>query len=108
MTETMFLVLAGAAVTYVWRGLGVLLATRIDADGAIAQWVGCVSYALLAALISRMIILPTGDFAETSLLSRLAAVAVGVALVLVLRRNLLWPVMAGTAVFWGMERVLGS
>ena len=106
MTETLFLVLAGAAVTYVWRGLGVVLATRIEADGAFAQWVGCVSYALLAALISRMIILPTGDMAETNLISRLAAVTVGVALVFVLRRNLLWPVLAGTAVFWGVERVL--
>ena len=55
------LVLLSAAATYFWRGLGVLLSARIDPEGPIFQWVTCVSYAMLAGLISRMIILPLGS-----------------------------------------------
>jgi hypothetical protein len=34
------------AATYFWRGLGALLSARINPQGAVFQWVSCVSYAM--------------------------------------------------------------
>ena len=90
-------ILVGAIVTYAWRGLGVLLSGRIDPDGPLFAWSASVAYALLAALIARMIVLPRGDLADTADLDRL--LAAGMALVcffLLTRRNVLVSVAAGS------------
>ncbi len=78
------ILLASALATYVWRALGVLVAGRIDPDGPVFEWVGCVAYALLAGLTARMILLPIGALQATDLGCRLIAVALAV---LVLRRS---------------------
>ena len=93
------LVLLSAAATYFWRGLGVLLSARIDPEGPIFQWVTCVSYAMLAGLISRMIILPLGSLAEAPLTDRLVAVGVAFAVFFAWRRKVLPGVTAGVLAF---------
>ena len=95
-----WLVLLGAiAATYVWRGLGVVLATRIDPNGAVFQWVGCVSYAMLAGLIARMTILPLGALAEAPLWVRLLAMAVAFFMFFAAGRRMFPAVFAGVAAF---------
>jgi len=89
-------VLGGAAVTYLWRFLAVLLAGRIDPEGALFDWVGCVAYALLAGLVARMILLPIGPLAEVPLGARLAAVVVAASIFFLTRRNMLLGLGAGT------------
>ncbi len=86
----------GALVTYFWRFLGVLLSGRIDAGSLMFQWVGAVSYALLAALIARMIVLPLGPPLDATPLSyRLAATVIALAVFFATRRNLLLGVLGG-------------
>jgi branched-subunit amino acid transport protein len=93
-----WLVIAAAALaTYAWRAVGVLLSGRIDVDGAAFRWISAVAYALLAALIARMIVLPIGPVAATDLVDRLAATAAAVAIFLFTRRNLLLGVASGAA-----------
>lgn len=87
----------GAVATYVWRGLGVLLSGRIDPEGPVFRWVGCVAYAVLAGLIARMILLPVGSLATTPLLSRVAAAGAALLIFYVARRNLLLAVVVGGA-----------
>jgi branched-subunit amino acid transport protein len=87
----------GIVATYFWRGLGVALARRIKAEGALIDWVGCVAYALLAGLIARMIILPVGPIAEIPLAERGIAVACGIAAYFLARKNILVGVLVGTA-----------
>jgi branched-subunit amino acid transport protein len=86
---------AGAAITYFWRGLGIAMAGRLRPNGRVMDWIGCVAYALLAGLISRMIVVPIGPLAETTLTVRLASVAIALAMFLALRRNVLLGVVAG-------------
>jgi branched-subunit amino acid transport protein len=94
-----WLVIAAAALaTYAWRAVGVLLSGRIDVDSAVFRWVSAIAYALLAALIARMIVLPIGPVATTALVDRLGAVAAAVAIFLLSRRNLLVGVAVGAAV----------
>ena len=91
-----FVVMIVAAVaTYFWRGLGVALSGRINPNGAVFEWVACVAYALLAALIARMIVLPVGPLEQTALAARVAAAVIALAIFFATRRNLAAGVVAG-------------
>jgi branched-subunit amino acid transport protein len=91
------LMTVGAAATYFWRGLGVYLAGKINADGPVFGWVSAVAYALLAGLIARMIVLPVGPLEETALAHRLGAAILALAVFFLSRHNILLGVTAGCA-----------
>ena len=95
-------ILAAIALTYLWRGLGVAFATRIDPQGRTFRWVTCVSYAMLAGLISRMLLLPIGVLEASSLAHRLAALAVAFVVFFGLGRRLLVAVLAGVLAFMSL------
>ena len=97
------IILAGAAATYVWRGLGVALSGRIDPDGRAFEWAACIAYALVAALVARMIVMPTGPLAETPLADRLGAAALSRAVYFEAGRRRLWGVGVGVG-----ARTLGA
>ncbi len=95
--ETLWLIVLGcAAATFIWRLLGVVVVKKINPDGALFEWVTCVSYAMVAGLIFRMIIMPESRLAEVSLLVRCAAVAIAFAAYFGFRRMLLAGVLAGS------------
>ena len=98
MSETVMLVCAVAG-TYLWRALGVAFSARIEPDGALFRWVSCVSYAMLAALISRMTVMPLGSLAETPISFRLGAMAVAILVFFLARRGMLSGVVAGVGSF---------
>ncbi|HYD65888.1 AzlD domain-containing protein [Azospirillum sp.] len=89
---------AAAVVTYVPRALGVALSGRIDPNGAVFRWVGCVAYALLAGLIARMILLPVGPLQATGFAERTLAVAAALAAFCLVRRSVPVGVTVGTVV----------
>ena len=92
-------VAAAGLATYVWRALGVMLARRIDPDSAVFEWIGCVSYAMLAGLIARMLVMPAGALAETPLTDRLVATAAAFALFYLAGRSLLIATFGGVGLF---------
>ncbi len=96
------LLVMAIAATYFWRGLGALLSARIDPQGAVFQWVSCVSYAMLAGLIARMTVLPLGGLAETALFDRLAAMGLGFAVFYLTRQKILLGVAAGAGTFMAL------
>ena len=69
---------AGFAATYLWRALAVVAVTRIDPESDLLLWVRAVSTALVAALVMRMIIAPSGVLATIAVEHRFAAVAIGI------------------------------
>lgn len=87
--------LAAAIVTYAWRGLGVLLSGRLSPESRLFDWVSCIAYALLAALVARMIILPVGPLTETALGDRLAATALCVGAFFLMRQSVFAGSLAG-------------
>jgi len=58
-------------------------------------WVTCVSYAMVAGLIFRMIVMPESELAEVATAHRIAAVAIAFAAYFLLRRRLVAGVLAG-------------
>lgn len=93
--ELALVVLAAAAGTYLWRGLGVVLSGRVRTDGVLFQWVGCVAYAMIAGLVVRIVVLPTGTLAAAPMPDRIAACVLALAVYLLTRRNLFAGVGAG-------------
>ena len=83
------------AGTFVWRAFGVAVASRIDISGDLFQWFNCVAYAMLAGLITRVILLPSGTLAETPDFDRITAMAIGLIIYFIYKRNIF--VGTGTA-----------
>ncbi|MGI9319276.1 MAG: AzlD domain-containing protein [bacterium] len=98
-SELWIVVLGAIAATYLWRFLGTLFSYRIDPQGPLFQWITCVSFAMLAGLISRMVFIPVGPLTEVALWIRVTGIVVGLAVYFVARRQVLAGVGAGLSVF---------
>lgn len=78
-----WLVLLLTAVgTYFWRALGVLISGHINQESEIFRWLSAVTYAMVAALTFRLILLPVGLLAQIPLYVRIFAALVGMAIML--------------------------
>lgn len=105
----LWLLATGAALgTYACRGLGVLLSGRIGVDSELFRWVACVAYAMIAGLVARIIIMPAGIMADTTLPDRLLACVLGLAVYRLSRHNLLAGVASGALVLIGTGLLRGS
>jgi branched-subunit amino acid transport protein len=100
------ILLCGAA-TYVWRALAVAIGGRVSPDSEAFKLFSCIAYAMLAGLISRMVILPEGLLAEAPLSYRLIGIGAAVAVFFGLRRNLAAGVFAGVTVFASLITFVG-
>ena len=103
--ELLFLVAGAGLGTYLCRALGVLLSGRIDADSELFRWVACVAYAMIAGLVSRILIMPTGILAETAFAGRFAACLLALAAYKWSRHNLLVAVATGSLVLVAVQYV---
>ena len=63
--------IAACIGTYFWRGLGVYLSGKISQDGEVFKWLSAVTYAMVAALTLRIILLPVGLLATVPIYIRL-------------------------------------
>lgn len=97
--ELWLLMLACGAATYLWRGLGVLLSGRLNPQSAIFEWVSCVAYALVAGLIARIIVAPSGLLAQTALTDRLLTCVVAFVAYRLARRNMFVGLLCGAVFF---------
>ncbi|WP_428029897.1 AzlD domain-containing protein [Ancylobacter sp.] len=91
-------ILVGFLPNEVWRVLGVLFGRRIDPDSVWMQWVQAVATALLAAVVARLLLVPSGALVALPLWLRVGAVASGIAGFLVVRRSVLAGVLTAEAV----------
>ena len=101
------IVLACGAATFFWRALGVLVTRRINANGAFFRWITCVSYAMVAGLIFRMIMMPESELESVSLPIRVGAVAIAFGAYFLFKRRLVAGVLAGGLSLSGLVAWLG-
>lgn len=70
--DNMWWVLIAACLgTYICRAVGVKLSGHISTESEIFKWLSCVTYAMVAALTVRLIVMPTGLMATVPLWIRL-------------------------------------
>ncbi len=77
----LWIALLGACLgTYFCRAIGVLLSNSINQDSEIFRWLAAVTYAMVAALTIRLILMPLGLMATVPLWIRIliCALAIGV------------------------------
>lgn len=72
-----FIAIAGWLATDIWRWLGVLAGNRLRDDSEALNWVRAVATALVAGVIARLILYPTGVLEQSPLWLRIGAVAAG-------------------------------
>ncbi len=93
-----FIAIAGWLATDIWRWLGVLLGNRLVEDSVAMIWVRAVATALVAAVIARLILYPTGALEATPTALRVTAAAIGFAAFLVTGRRVVVGVLVSEAV----------
>ncbi|ADZ70255.1 AzlD domain-containing protein [Polymorphum gilvum] len=101
------IVVAGWLATDVWRWLGVLASGRLREDSEMLVWVRSVATALVAGVISKLILFPAGALDSTPLALRLGAAAAGMAAFFALRQQVVAGVLAAEAVLIGGWLLLG-
>ena len=84
------ILLLAALGTYAWRGLGVLLSGKLTQDSPLFGWITCVTYAMVSALVVRIIVLPVGVLAQTPMIYRVIAAGTAV-IIMMSRKNALVP-----------------
>ncbi|SDR39294.1 AzlD domain-containing protein [Pseudovibrio sp. Tun.PSC04-5.I4] len=72
------ILVAGFLATECWRWFGVVAAGRLREDSLLFAWVRAVATALIAGIISRLILFPDGVLADVPVWLRIAAVIGGI------------------------------
>jgi len=73
----LFIILAGWLATDIWRWLGVLVGNRLREDSAALSWVRAVATALVAAVIAKLILYPSGALEASPMAVRILATISG-------------------------------
>jgi len=92
-------ILVTSLATYLSRFLGVVSSERMDIKSKIFKWFNCIAYAILAALIARMIIFPAGVLSETSAYIRIIVLGSMILLYFFTKKNLVYPTILSAIIF---------
>ncbi len=95
--------LVGCLPTVMWRFLGVYFAAKISEDSEVFIWVRAVATALIAALVMRIVIAPTGLLAQTALSSRVLALSAAVVIYALMRPRFSYSLVASLATLVALE-----
>ena len=87
--ESWLAVLCAILGTMIWRVAGVMLASRIPAEGPVMGWVNTMAYALVAAVLLLIFVHPIGALATTSLDQRSVGLAAGLVMMFFSKRLIL-------------------
>jgi hypothetical protein len=83
-------IIIGFLPTEVWRVLGVLAGKGLSEESELFQWVKVVATALVASVVAKLILAPTGALA-----ARVFAIVAGIAAMLATNRSILAGLLAG-------------
>ena len=84
-------ILVTSFATYLSRFLGVASSAKIKETSKIFKWFNCIAYAILAALIARMIVFPAGVLSESEIFFRFIVLISAIILYLATKKNLVYP-----------------
>lgn len=92
------LLIAGILPNGVWRMLGLWVGGGIDEGSEVLVWVRAVATAILAGVITQILVAPPGALASVPIAFRFGAAVAGFAAFLGLRRSVLAGVLVGEAI----------
>ena len=90
-TNIVIAILITSLATFSSRFLGVITAEKIKENSKIFRWFNCLAYSTLAALISRIIIFPSGVLSEVDYSIRFIVIIASVLIFYLTKKNLVYP-----------------
>jgi Branched-chain amino acid transport protein (AzlD) len=100
-------VLVGFLPSEIWRVMGVFLSRKMDEQSEILVWVRMVATALLAGIVAKIVLAPSGALAAVPLIERCASLVVGLAGYFLLRRSVFAGVLFGEVSILAMALLMG-
>jgi len=99
----LWIALVGACLgTYFCRAIGVFLSSSINQDSEIFRWLAAVTYAMVASLTVRLIVMPLGLMATVPLWIRILICALSIGIMISKPSKRLVPaLLAGTLLMVG-------
>jgi branched-subunit amino acid transport protein AzlD len=98
LSPYLVLVLVGFLPNEIWRAFGLVLARGLNEDSEIVVWSRAVATAILAAVIAKLILFPSGTLDNIPLAVRIAAAACGFAAFICIKRSVFAAVLIGEAI----------
>ena len=93
-----FLVMLAVLGTFSWRFLGVVIGDRIPKDSIWSIWINAVAYAMVAGVMTLLVVFPTGLVVEIGMGWRILALTAAV-IVMILKQNMPLAITAALVVF---------
>ena len=90
-TSIVLIIIVTSLATYLSRFLGVLSSEKIKEKSKLFKWFNCLAYSTLAALISRIIIFPSGALSEVDYISRFIVIILSIGIFYLTKKNLVYP-----------------
>tara|TARA_Y100001970_G_scaffold179413_1_gene218330 strand:+ start:1137 stop:1460 length:324 start_codon:yes stop_codon:yes gene_type:complete len=90
-SNIIYAILVTSFATYISRFLGVITSEKINEESKIYRWFNCLAYSTLAALISRVIIFPAGNLAESDYSIRFIVIFISILIYYLTKKNLVYP-----------------
>jgi len=97
LSPYLVLILVGFLPNEIWRALGLVLARGLNEDSEIVVWSRAVATAILAAVIGKLILFPSGTLDNIPLAARIAAAACGFVAFICIKRSVFAAVLVGEA-----------
>ena len=92
-TNIILVIIVTSLATYLSRFLGVISSKKIKENSKMFRWFNCLAYSTLAALISRIVIFPSGSLSEVDYLIRFIVIILSVAIFYLTKKNLVYPTL---------------
>lgn len=99
----LILLVAGVLPNEIWRMLGLWIGGGIDEGAEILVFVRATATAILAGVITQILIAPPGALASVPISMRFGAAAVGFVAFLVFRKSVLAGVLTGEAIIFAAK-----
>ncbi len=98
MINIWVVVAAGAFATFMWRFAGIAIARYVNPDSLLMVWVNAAAHAMVAGVMTIILVYPVGSLASTELSYRLLSFAIALT-VMILFRKLALAIAAGMISF---------
>lgn len=106
-TSIVWAILVTSFATYLSRFLGVVSSEKIKEKSKIFKWFNCLAYSTLAALITRILIFPSGVMSEVDYLIRFIVVFISVLIFYFTKKNLVYPTVFSAIILALLSNILG-
>ena len=105
-SNIILVILVTSFATYLSRFLGVVSSEKIKETSKIFKWFNCIAYSVLAALIARIVIFPSGDLQHSFLWLRLLVFLICIFIYLFSKKNLVYPTVISAILLSSLNNFL--